>query len=326
MRQYLTRRLLQSAVVLLVVSFITFIIPALFHGTVARVILGPRATQADIASFNHAHFYDRHILYQYYQYMNGLFHGDFGHSVLRSTLNRPAWDILMPALPRTLWLAVFPLVLALLIAIPLGTTQAWRRNKPFDYIATFMSFTLYSTPAYLMSILLVTAFAINFEIFPGLIPSPTGDGIFDPLIFMIQNWRAFVLPVGILTLLSLAGFSRFTRGAVLDAIVQDYVRTARAKGAGNWRVLSRHVLRNALIPLVTLLGLSLPSLFAGALIVEEVFNYPGMGYITVSHTIGRDIPVVMAATLIIAISTVVGNLLADLALVVADPRIRIVSK
>ncbi|MEI6735810.1 MAG: ABC transporter permease [Actinomycetes bacterium] len=326
MRQYLTRRLMQSAVVLFVVSFITFIIPAMFHGTVARVVLGPRATKADILEFNHAHFFDRSIFYQYYRYVNGLFHGDFGHSVLRKTMNKPAWEILSPALPRTIWLAIVPLFLALLIAIPLGVTQAWRRNKAFDYITTFISFVLYSTPAYLMSILAVSVFAINLGIFPGLIPYPTGSGFFDPPLFMIQNWSAFVLPIGSLTLLSLAGVARFTRGAVLDSIVQDYVRTARAKGAGNWRVLSRHVLRNALIPLVTILGLSLPGLFAGALVTEQVFNYPGMGFITVSHTVGRDIPVVMAATLIIAIATVIGNLIADLALVVVDPRIRISSK
>ena len=311
---------------LFVVSFITFIIPAMFHGTVARVVLGPRATKADILEFNHAHFFDRSIFYQYYRYVNDLIHGDFGHYVLRKTMNKPAWEILSPALPRTIWLAIVPLVLALLIAIPLGVTQAWRRNKVFDYITTFVSFVLYSTPAYLMSILAVTVFAINFRIFPGLIPYPTGSGFFDPPVFMLKNWTAFVLPIGSMTLLSLASVARFTRGSVLDSIVQDYVRTARAKGAGNWRVLSHHVLRNALIPLVTILGLSLPGLFTGALIVEQVFNYPGMGFITVSHTLGRDIPVVMAATLIIAIATVIGNLIADLALVVVDPRIRIASK
>jgi len=325
-RQYLTRRLLQSVAVLFVVSFITFIIPALFHGTVARVVLGPRATKAAIAEFNHAHFFDRSIFYQYYRYIDGLFHGDFGTSVLRKTINRPAWEILSPTLPRTIWLAIIPLVISLLIAIPLGVTQAWRRNKAFDYITTFISFLLYSTPPYLMCILAVNVFAINYALFPGLIPYPTGTGFFDPPVFMIQNWSAFVLPIACLTLLSLAGVARFTRGAVLDAIVQDYVRTARAKGAGNRRVLSRHVLRNALIPLVTILGLSLPGLFGGALIVESVFNYPGMGLTTVSHTVGRDIPVVMAATLIIAIATVIGNLIADLALVVVDPRIRIASK
>ena len=308
------------------VSFITFIIPSLFHGTVARVVLGQRATKADIAEFNHAHFYDRSIFYQYYRYMDRLFHGDFGTSVLRKTLNQPALDILSPAIPRTLWLAIIPLILALLIAIPLGVTQAWRRNKAFDYISTFLTFILYSTPAYLMSVLFVTVFAINLAIFPGLIPYPDRNGFFDPLIFMFRNWQAFFLPVASLTLLSLAGVARFTRGAVLDSIVQDYVRTARAKGAGNWRVLSRHVLRNALIPLITLLGLSLPGLFAGALITEEVFNYPGMGFITVSHTVGRDIPVVMAATLIIALATVIGNFIADIALVFVDPRIRISSR
>jgi peptide/nickel transport system permease protein len=217
-------------------------------------------------------------------------------------------------------------VISLLIAIPLGVTQAWRRNKAFDYISTFISFLLYSTPPYLMCILAVNVFAINYALFPGLIPYPTGTSFFDPPVFMIQNWTAFVLPIACLTLLSLAGVARFTRGAVLDAIVQDYVRTARAKGAGNRRVLSHHVLRNALIPLVTILGLSLPGLFGGALIVESVFNYPGMGLTTVAHTVGRDIPVVMAATLIIAIATIIGNLIADLALVVVDPRIRITSK
>jgi len=203
------------------------------------------------------------------------------------------------------------------VAIPLGILQVVRRNKPIDYALTGSSFFFYAMPDFLLGTLLIIWFAFDLHWFP---VSPPGDAsawaIFtDP--------RAFVLPVVTLTATSVASFSRYMRSSMMDALAEEYIRTARAKGASDRRVLYGHALRNALIPLLTLLGLSLPAIVSGALIVENVFNYPGMGLLTVQAAFNDDIPVVLGTTLVITVATVIGSLMADILYAVADPRIRL---
>jgi peptide/nickel transport system permease protein len=219
--------------------------------------------------------------------------------------------------PRTVWLALSALIFTIIIAIPLGIFQASRRNTAADYAATGTAFVLYAMPAFLLCLLAIDAFGFHFPHLPITPP----EGVAPWAIF--TDPKSFILPVGCLTLLSVAGLSRFMRGTVLEVLVQDYVRTARAKGCGSQRVLWRHAFRNALGPIVTILGLAIPGLFGGALIIEYVFNYSGLGLQTYNAALNVDVPVVLGITILVSIFTLIGNLAADVALGLIDPRIRI---
>ncbi len=209
-------------------------------------------------------------------------------------------------------------LIALGIAVPLGIMQAVRRNKIEDYTFTTLSFVLYSMPPFWLGLILIIVFAVNLGWFPPVGPQGAISTYLDP-----TELSALVLPVMSLALVTVALFSRYMRSSMLDNLVQDYVRTARAKGVSTSGVLYRHVLRNALIPIVTLLGLSLPGIFSGALITEAIYNYPGMGLLFWDSAMTRDYPVLLGVTMVVAVATVVGNLLADVFYAVVDPRVRI---
>ena len=310
---------------LLGVTMITFLLPSFFHSTIARQVLGPKAPLVRIKNFNHRYGFDQPIWVQYFRYMKNLLHGNLGTSFGADQFGDSVTSLIGAAVWRSMWLALISLLLALLIAIPLGIYQAVRHNKTFDHITTGIVFVLYSTPAFLLSILLLMGFVFHWPIFPASVPlaDGTNQSFFGALWSMLSDPRGYGLPVIVLTLLSLGGISRFMRGSFLDTLVQDYIRTAKAKGASNRRVLFRHALRNSVIPIVTILGLSIPGLFGGALITETIFNFDGMGLLTVTATRAGDISVVMGTTLFIACLTVLGNLLSDLALAALDPRVRL---
>jgi len=192
-----------------------------------------------------------------------------------------------------------------------------RRNRLFDYTATGLSFIFYAAPTFFLGLILVLLFAQNLKLLPP--EAPQSDGV-TPI---FADFRAMILPILTLALLSIAGFSRYMRSAVLDNLTQDYVRTARSKGCTPDRVLRAHVLRNALIPVATLIGLSLPAVFAGALVVESIFNFPGMGLLFWQAAQTSDYPVELGVVLVTAVATVVGSLLADVSYVLLDPRVRL---
>jgi ABC-type dipeptide/oligopeptide/nickel transport system permease component len=204
--------------------------------------------------------------------------------------------------------------------IPIGVLQAVRRNRIVDHFFNGFSTIFYAMPAFLLGILLILIFAIKFPLFPP--EGPQGEGV----AVLFTDFNALILPIASLTLITIALFSRYMRSSVLDNLTEDYVRTAKAKGASERRVLLRHVLRNSLIPIATLLGLLLPAVFAGALITESVFNYPGMGYLFFQSALNQDYPVLLGITVVVAVATVVGSLLADIAYAVLDPRVRYVSQ
>ena len=315
MTGYLVRRLGQAVIVVLGVILLTFLLARLIPGGEAKAALGVKATPRLIAQFNRRNGLDLPIWDQFWRYIEGIVaHFNLGYSY---KYNEGVRQVIMQRLPKTLLLVGASTVLALIVAIPLGILQVVRRNKPIDYIATGASFFFYAMPDFLVGTLLIIYFSFDLHWFPVSPPSGASDwAIFtDP--------RAFVLPVVTLCVTSIASFSRYMRSSMMDAMAEDYVRTARAKGASNHRVLYGHALRNALIPILTLLGLSLPAIVSGALIVENVFNYPGMGLLTVQSAFNDDIPVVLGTTLVITIATVIGSLLADILYAVADPRIRL---
>lgn len=311
---YIVRRLLQSILVVLVVTIIVFILLHQLPGGAARAILGPRATAAQIADFNAANGYDQPLVLQYFHQLGQWLSGNFGFSI---KLNQAVSSLLVQRMPKTIVLGLLSLVLTVLVAVPLGIYQAVHRNKSFDYVATGLSFIFYAAPTFFIGIIMIEIFSQNLGWFPP--EAPQSDGV-GPI---FQQFDAMVLPIVTLALLSIAGFSRYMRSSVLDNIDADYVRTARAKGAAPTRVLAHHVLRNALIPIITLLGLSLPALFAGALITESIFNFPGMGLLFWQAAQASDYPVELGVVIITAFATVAGNLLADISLAVLDPRVKL---
>ena len=313
MTRFLIKRTGQAIIVLLIVTLIVFLLTQLLPGGAARAALGPKATAQQLAAFDKANGLDKPIFQQYLIYLGHLLQGNFGYSY---KLNQSVGSLIVEKLPKTILLNALALIIAVAIAIPVGIQQAVRRNSVFDYSATFLGFVFYSTPVFFLSLLLVLWFSIDLGWFPA--QAPQADTIWG----ILSQPAGLVLPVASLVLLDLALFTRYMRSAMLDNIVQDYVRTAYSKGAGERRVVYRHVLRNSLIPMVTILGLSLPILLAGSLVTEQVFNYPGMGLLFYQQTVTNDYPVMLGITLILGVATVLGNLLADVGYAVLDPRVR----
>jgi len=310
---YILRRIGQAVVVLLGVTILVFILQHLLPGSIARAIIGPRASQSQIAAFNHEYGLDRPLPVQYLSFLNQMIHGNLGYSFKQ---NMSVNSIVIHDLPNDILLVGGSLVLALLIAIPLGIAQAVRRNKLTDYTATGVSFVLYSMPAYLLGLLLISVFAVNLRLLPAEAPqASTITGV-------LSDPAGLILPIATLTLVTCALFSRYMRSSAIENLAQDYIRTARAKGLGQMAILSRHLLRNSLIPVVTLVGLSLPSILTFGLIVEELFNFPGIGLAYYNAAVNGDYPVVFGVTVLVALATVLGNLFADVAYAVLDPRVR----
>jgi peptide/nickel transport system permease protein len=316
---FLIRRVLQSVVVLLLVTIITFALLRLIPGNPAIAVMGPTAYRnpAAIRQFDAVYGFNRPWYGQYWLWLDNLLHGNLGYSW---KLNQSVASLLGSHLPKTVFLVGISIILALIIAVPIGILQAVRRNKFADHFFNGFSTLFYAMPAFLLGLVLIWIFADKFAIFPP--EGPQGENVGA----IFSQFNALVLPITSLTLITIALFSRYMRSAVLDNLTEDYVRTAKAKGASERRVLFRHVLRNSLIPIVTLVGLLLPAVIAGAVITESVFNYPGMGYLFYQEVLNQDYPVILGLTVVVALATVVGSLFADIAYAVLDPRVRYVSQ
>jgi peptide/nickel transport system permease protein len=311
---YIIRRVLQAILITIGVTLIVFILLHVIPGGgVARAILGPRANPAQIAAFNHANGLDQPLPLQYLTYLWQLAHGNFGFSY---KLNQNVSSIIVQYLPKTLLLLCFSYAVAIVVAIPLGIYQAVRRNKFDDYVLTGASFIFYSMPTFWLGIILILIFSGALHVLPS--EGPQGAFVTDDF----GQLSSLILPVVTLSLVTIASFSRYMRSSTLENMVQDYVRTARAKGASNSRVLFVHVLRNAIIPILTLIGLSLGYVFSGALITESLFNYPGMGYIFWNAALTQDYPIILGVIVVTGFATVLGSLMADIMYAIADPRVR----
>lgn len=314
MGAYIIRRLGQAIIVLWGVTLAAF---ALLHviangSTLARLIIGSKAGPAQVQFVEKEYGLNASVPTQYLRYLDGLVHGNLGYSY---KINESVRTLILHDLPRDLVLVVPALVIALVIAIPIGLVQAQKRNRPFDYVATGVSFAIYSMPYFLLGLLLIAIFSVALHIFPA--EAPQGSTIGS----VLGHPRGLVLPVGTLALGMYAIFSRYMRSSAVEALAQDYVRTARGKGASPTRVLVRHVTRNAVLPIVTLIGLSVPALITAVFIVEYVFNFPGTGLLFYNAAVGSDYPVELGITVVAAAATVVGNLLADVSAALLDPRI-----
>jgi peptide/nickel transport system permease protein len=311
---YLTRRLGTSVVILIGISIFIFALLHAVFTSPAIVVLGPKATPPAVAAWNTANGFNAPVIVQYWHYLTGVLHGNLGYSY---KLNQSVAALFGERWERSAYLSGAALALSVLIAIPLGIFQAVKRNSVGDQVATALAFTTYAMPDFLLYLIVIQVFALTFSVL-GFEASQSNS-----LVSIIGDWHDMTLPIVSLTLLILAGYSRYMRSAAMDILAQDYIKTARAKGLPERLVLFRHLVRNACLPMITLIGLSIPALLAGNLIAESVFNYDGLGLLFYDSLQNEDYPVLLAYTLIGAVLTVLGNLLADVALTIADPRIRL---
>jgi peptide/nickel transport system permease protein len=311
---YLIRRCGTSVVILIGISIFVFVLLHAVFPSPAIVVLGPKANPVAIKAWNDANGFAAPWIVQYWHYVIGALHGNLGFSY---KLNQSVAALFGERWERSAYLSGVSLVLSVLIAIPLGIYQAARRNTAGDNVATALAFTFYAMPDFLLYLIAIQLFALTWNIF-GFEASQSNS-----LISIIGDWHDMTLPIVCITLLILAGYSRYMRSAAMDILAQDYIKTARAKGLPERLVLLRHLVRNACLPMITLIGLSIPALLAGNLIAESVFNYDGLGLLFYNSLQNEDYPVLLAYTLVGAVLTVAGNLIADIALTVADPRIRL---
>ena len=313
MTGYILRRILQSAAVLVLVTILVFLLTHLIPGGEAREVLGPRASPASIAQFNRINGLNLPLWEQYWQLADGYLHFRFGYSF---KLNEPVGALIENRLPKTLVLVGLATLIAIVVAIPLGVFQGVRRNRASDHVLSAFSLVAYSMPTFYIGPILILYLAIDLHWFS--YEAPQGQTV-DAI---LSDPRALFLPVITLALISIASFSRFMRSSTLDQLNEDYVRTAKAKGASQNRMLYRHVLRNALLPIITMVGLALPNIVGGAFITESVFNYPGMGLLGVDSIFQDDVPTLIGTVVVATAATVIGSLIADVLYGVLDPRIR----
>jgi peptide/nickel transport system permease protein len=311
---YLIRRLGTSVVILIGISIFIFALLHVVFPSPAIAVLGFKTPPSTIKAWNRENGFDAPLIVQYWHYLVGVLHGNLGYSY---KLNQSVASLFGERWARSAYLSGASLVLAILIAIPLGIYQAVKRNTVGDTAVTALAFTAYAMPDFLLYLIAIQVFALTFTIF-GFEASQSNS-----LITIVGDWHDMTLPIVCVTLLILAGYSRYMRSAAMETMAQDFIKTARAKGLPERLVLFRHLVRNACLPMITLIGLSIPALLAGNLVAEYVFNYDGLGLLFYSSLTNEDYPVLLAYTLIGAVLTVLGNLVADIALTVADPRIRL---
>ena len=291
MTTYVTRRLLQSLLVLFGVSFVVFFILHL-TGDPALVLLPPDASAEDVQRFREAMGFNDPFVVQYGRFLSGALRGDFGQSVRHG---ESAFTLVVERMPATFELASAALVVALVLAVPAGIISAVRRNTLLDYVSTVVALLGQSMPTFWLGIMLILVFSVQFN----LLPSFT------------------------LGLFTTARITRLTRSGMLDVLSQDYIRTARAKGVGGPPVVWKHALKNAAIPIVTIVGIELGTLLGGSVITETIFAWPGVGRLSVQAIYNRDYPVVQAAVFLLSSTFVLVNLAVDVLYTYLDPRIRL---
>ncbi len=319
MTRYLAGRLIETVVTLALMSLVVFVLIGLMPGDPVDLMVAgdPRMTSADVARLRALYGLDRPLLERYGTWAVSALSGDLGYS---RSFARPVLDVLWPRLGNTLLLAGIAFVLSAAIALPLGMWAAARPRSRADYAINLLSFAGISAPPFWLALLLITLFAVALGWLPagGMADVRPGTSWHATL---WQQLRHLALPVMTLTLVQIGGYTRFMRGAMIEALRQDYVRTARAKGASNERVLWRHAFANALAPVLTILALSFGGLVSGALITETMFAWPGMGKAIYQGILDNDYNLALVGLLIATFATLLGNLLADLSYAWVDPRV-----
>ncbi|MGY4720782.1 ABC transporter permease [Naumannella cuiyingiana] len=317
---YLTRRLATMLALLFGVSVLVFWLFALMPGD---HFSGNRSlTPQRVAELRALYGLDQPVVVRYGIWLRNLFRGDLGYSL---EYNRPVAEVLAPLLWNSFLVAFAAFVLTWLIALVTGVLAATRQYSWFDRLVTVALFASLSVPSFFLGLMMIKILAIDLQLFPAGGMLDTGSLTSGPA-RVVEIVHHLALPVAILTFLGAGSLTRYFRSGMLEVLRADFIRTARAKGLGERAVVFSHALRNALLPAITLLAFELPALFSGAIITEQIFNWPGVGRLQIESVQTRDYDVLMTLTMLLALLTVVGSFLADVLYAVADPRIRLVAK
>ena len=313
-KRYVIRRLMVAVPPFLGITLLAFLVLNLAPGSPLDAMLAdPRIAAEELARRRAAMGLDKPVLIQYFSWLGQLFRGNFGYSY---STQRPVMTMILERLPATMLLSASALLLALIVSLPLGIYAAQHVNSSRDYISGGISLLMMATPNFFAALILIYVFAIALQILPsGGMYSSSSAHTFPDLL------KHMVLPTLVLSFQQIGGLTRHMRSSMLEVMQQDYVRTARAKGLPWHKVIDRHCLRNALTPIVTVVGMSIPSFVGGAVITEQVFSWPGIGTLMVTAINARDYPVIMGITVFIAVAVLLANLLTDLAYGLIDPRI-----
>jgi ABC-type dipeptide/oligopeptide/nickel transport system permease component len=303
-RRYIAARLATAVLVVLGVSVVSFFLTFL-TGDPAEIMLPPGATAAQIEKFRAAWGFDDPLIVQYWRFLKRAVHGDFGVSLRHGQQSLP---LIVARLPATLQLTVTAMLLAIALAVPLGVLAATHRGRPIDLLAMGVALVGQSVPNFWLAIMMILLFAVSW----GLLPTSGRGGV-----------AHVVMPAAAIAINLMALLTRLVRSMMIEMLSEDYVRTARAKGLRELFVTSRHALPNALIPLVTVMGLQFGYILGGAVVIETIFTWPGVGLFTIQAIFNRDYPVVQASVFILATAVVLINLTVDLLYVWLDPRIRV---
>ncbi len=311
--RFLIRRLLLTLPVLLFVSIIVFAIVALIPGDPARIMLGEEASKEALETLRHQMGLDRPLVVRYAVWLRHVLQGDLGRSVRDG---RPVLATLYLKLPVTIELAIVSLLVGWLIAIPAGILAAWRRHTAVDYAASTAALAGVSIPNFWLGIMLIYLLAVNLRVFPP-------GGYVEPWLDLNRNLRLMIMPAIVLGSALAALVMRQLRSSMIEILQTDYIRTANAKGLSDRAVLVRHAMKNALIPVVTVMGLQLSGLLGGAVITETIFAVPGLGRLAIDSILTRDYPMVQGVVLFVAVAVVLTNVAVDFVYALLDPRIRL---
>lgn len=317
MRTYIIRRLIYAIPTLLGISVIVFLITRLSPGDPVRLYTfgALNITEEDIQGLREHYGLNKPLYEQYVSWLVQVLQGDFGKSL---QYNRPALPLLLERLPATLQLAVTALFLQLLIGVPFGLIAALKRGTWIDNVIRVFGVIGHAVPTFWLGLLAIIVFSVTFRLFPSQGVLTVGHDVWD----IPDRLKHIVMPALVLAFAGIANYSRYLRTETLDVIAQDYIRTAHAKGLRERTVMSVHALRNALIPMVTALGGILAALVSGALVVEQVFTWPGVGQFTYAAARSKDYPVIMAGVMVAAFLLVLSYLIRDIAYALVDPRIK----
>ncbi len=314
MSAFLIRRVLQIIPLLIGITIlVVLLIKAVPGSPVSDLALVPGTRPEDVAQIKRQLGLDQPLYKRYFVWLGNVLQGDLGKSMINY---RDVRDEIAGRLPNTLKLTVAAFLLSLVFSIPIGIYSAIKRNSIFDYTATVASVAGVSVPSFWLALMLILFFAVQLRWLPSGGTQNIGDGS------LVDQLKHLILPAITLAIVELAGWTRYIRAQMLEVIRQDYIRTARAKGLNERLIIFRHAFRNALLPLITLFGLSIPQFFSGALIIETIFSWPGIGRLTFDSAVSRDYTMIMGTVLLSSTMVVLGNLLADIGYSLLDPRVK----
>ena len=306
---YIIRRLLQGLLIIFLVSVITFVIMRLLPGDPVQLLLGEGKIKMtnELRAAIHAKWgFDKPYYEQYWIWLSSLIRGDFGESLVRRGV--PVRQMIVEAAPVTAFLNLISLAIAAAIAIPAGILAGVKRNSFFDYVTAFFSTLGVSLPSFWVALMAIILFAVELNLVP---------------VYGLKSWKGYILFVAVLATEQMALLARVMRGATIDTLSQDYVRTARSKGLSERLVVVRHAVRNALLPVITVLGLSIATILSGTIVIETIFAIPGMGRLFIDSLGRLDYQVVQSLVVVFTVLVVLSNLLTDLIYAFVDPRIRL---